>query len=131
MPNYSKGEMRTREYLLGNEDTKNRYKKLLYNLKKATRQAQGKKFKLIDENGKEYLSETPGLLGGHKKLKIYGKLDCRSANSWIEKGQYVKYRVFFADEHIAIKAGYRPCAICMPNEYKVWKNAKKNLTLDK
>ena len=32
-PLYSQGEERTREYLLGNEDTKSRYVKLLYNLK--------------------------------------------------------------------------------------------------
>ena len=33
IPQYKNGEERTREYLLGNEDTKNRYEKLLYNLK--------------------------------------------------------------------------------------------------
>ncbi len=121
IPEYEKGEERTREYLLSNEDTKNRYKKLLYNLKQSIRVSQGKKFKLVDENGKQYLSDTPGLLGGHKKLKIYGKLDCPSANRWIEKGKYVNYRVFFKDEETAIKSGYRPCAICMKEEYKEWK----------
>ena len=40
---------------------------------------------------------------------------------YIAKGQYVKYRVFFADEETAIDAGYRPCAKCMPDEYKQWK----------
>ncbi len=34
IPKYEKGEERTREYLLGNEDTKSRYVKLLYNLKR-------------------------------------------------------------------------------------------------
>ena len=34
-----------------------------------------KMYKLLDENGREYLSEKPGMIGGHKKLKIYGKLD--------------------------------------------------------
>ena len=133
LPNYETGIERTREYLLSNEDTKNRYKKLLYNLKQSTRKVQGKKFKLINEFEQEYLSDTPGLLGGHKKLKIYGRLDCPSANRWIEKGNYIKYRVFFSEEEIAIKAGYRPCAICMPNEYKKWKNSQKEkkLTLDK
>ena len=125
IPQYEDGEERTREYLLSNEDTKNRYKKLLYNLKQSIRMSQGKKFKLLDENGKQYLSDTPGLLGGHKKLKIYGRLDCPSANRWIEKGQYVNYRVFFKDEETAIKAGYRPCGICMPEEYKEWKAMKK------
>ncbi len=71
----------------------------------------------------------PGTLGGHKKLKIYGKLDCSSALRWIKKGQYVKYRVFFKDEDTAIEAGYRPCAICMPDEYKEWKNNQDSMKL--
>ena len=33
IPLYEEGKERTREYLLSNNDTKNRYKKLLYNLK--------------------------------------------------------------------------------------------------
>lgn len=88
-----------------------------------------KYYKLLNTEGKEYESEEKGLLGGHKKLKIYGRLDCRSALSYIAKGQYVKQRVFFADEETAVAAGYRPCAICMPEEYKVWKeNQTKNTT---
>lgn len=57
-----------------------------------------KKYKLIGADIKQYLSDTPGTFGGHRKLKIYGRLDCPSALRYIAKGQYVKYRVFFADE---------------------------------
>ena len=78
-------------------------------------------YKLIDKKGKQYESPIPGTLGGHRKLKIYGRLDCPSALRYIEKGQYVKYRVFFADEETARAAGFRPCAKCMPEEYKRWK----------
>ena len=78
-------------------------------------------YKLLDENGKQYLSKEKGLFGGNKALKIYGRLDCPSALRWIAKGHYVKNRVFFKDEATAIAAGYRPCAVCMPNEYKKWK----------
>ncbi len=53
-----------------------------------------KKYRLIDENGKEYESDETGQYGGHRKLKIYGRLDCPSALRYIAKGQYVKYRVF-------------------------------------
>lgn len=84
-----------------------------------------KMYKLLDENGREYLSEKPGMIGGHKKLKIYGKLDCPSALRYISKGKYVKYRVFFKDEKTAIAAGYRPCGICMKEEYKKWKYKNK------
>lgn len=75
----------------------------------------------MDENGNIYVSEQPGTLGGYKKRKIYGRLDCPSALRHIAKGEYVKHRVFFADEATAIKAGYRPCGICMKEAYKVWK----------
>lgn len=80
-----------------------------------------KTYKLLDSNGKQYLSTTKGALGGHKKLKIYGRLDCPSALKWLEKGYYKKNRVFFDSEQTAIEAGYRPCAVCMKKEYKLWK----------
>ena len=79
-------------------------------------------YRLVDSSGKEYESKVPGNFGGHKRLKIYGRLDCKSAARYIEKGQYVQHRVFFANEEIAIKAGDRPCAKCLPEEYKEWKN---------
>ena len=78
-------------------------------------------YRLLGSDGETYESTIPGLLGGHKKLKIYGRLDCPSALRYIAKGQYVKYRVFFKDEESAIAAGFRPCAKCMPEEYKLWK----------
>ena len=80
-----------------------------------------KTYTLLGVDGKPYQSSTPGLLGGHKKLNIYGRLDCPSALRYIAKGQYVKNRVFFKDEETAIAAGFRPCAKCMPKEYKLWK----------
>ncbi|QFG01302.1 metal-binding protein (plasmid) [Psychrobacillus glaciei] len=82
-----------------------------------------KTYKLLNSVGDTYSSETPGLLGGHRKLKIYGRLDCSSALSFIQKGHYVKYRVFFADEKTAISAGYRPCARCMKEAYQLWKSS--------
>ena len=79
-------------------------------------------YRLVASDGREVLSETPGTLGGHRKNKIYGRLDCPGALRWIAKGHYVKQRVFFADEETAIAAGYRPCANCMPDEYRAWKS---------
>lgn len=81
-------------------------------------------FILTGPDGEPYESPEPGQFGGHKRLKIYGRLDCPSANRAIAKGQYVKYRVFFKDEETAMKAGYRPCGICMPEAYKRWKEQK-------
>lgn len=83
-------------------------------------------FILMGSDGKPYESSEPGQFGGHRRLKIYGRLDCPSANRAIAKGQYVKNRVFFKDEKTAIEAGYRPCGICLPEAYKRWKEQKKD-----
>lgn len=56
-------------------------------------------------------------LGGNKKLKIYGKLNCASG-----KRMKRQNRVFFVDENEAIAKGYRPCSHCLKNEYKKWKD---------
>lgn len=84
-------------------------------------------YKLLDSNGNIYNSESPGKFAGHKKLKIYGRLDCPSALRYISLGHYVKNRVFFADEDTAIAAGYRPCGVCMKAEYNEWKQSKNKL----
>ena len=80
-----------------------------------------KQYKLLDSSGNEFLSNSPGTIGGYRKGKIYGKLDCPSAASYIAKGHYVQHRVFFADEATAISAGYRPCGKCMKEAYLKWK----------
>jgi methylated-DNA-[protein]-cysteine S-methyltransferase len=76
---------------------------------------------LIGADGRPYESPTPGTLGGHRRSKGYGRLDCPAALRWIAKGHYVRHRVFFADEATAVAAGYRPCAVCMPDRYAEWK----------
>lgn len=81
-------------------------------------------YKLIDSSGNLYYSAAKGTIGGHSGLKIYGRLDCSSAQRYLAKGQYFRYRVFFADEATAVAAGYRPCAICMRDKYLIWKNNK-------
>jgi metal binding Ada-like protein len=86
-----------------------------------------KTYTLVGRDGRPYESATPGTLGGHRRGKGYGRLDCPAALRWIAKGHYVKHRVFFADEATAIAAGYRPCAVCLPERYREWKaNALKS-----
>jgi hypothetical protein len=82
---------------------------------------EGTLYRLVGADGKETLSRVPGTLGGHRRNRVYGRLDCAGAQRWIEKGHYVRQRVFFADEATAIAAGYRPCARCLPDEYRSWK----------
>ena len=124
LPNYSLSEERTKDYLLSNESTKERYKILLNNVKNNFLLYGSKDYKIIDSNGNKVISKIPGTIGGHKKLKIYGKMDCPSALRWIDKGYYIDNRVFFLDEETAIKNGYRPCAKCMKKEYIKWKNER-------
>ena len=83
-----------------------------------------KTWTLIGHDGTPYSSDAPGALGGHRRGRIYGRLDCRAALQAITHGGYIKQRVFFADESTAVRAGYRPCAVCMPNEYASWKAAQ-------
>ena len=79
---------------------------------------------LIGADGKPYESTLPSILGGHSRSKGYGRLDCPVALRWIAKGHYVRHRVFFADEATAVAAGYRPCAVCMPDRYRAWKEGR-------
>ena len=80
-------------------------------------------YRLIGSDGEEVLSPTPGRLGGHRRNRIFGRLDCAGAARWIAKGHYVRNRVFFADEATAVAAGYRPCARCLPEAYRAWKSS--------
>lgn len=56
-------------------------------------------------------------LGGNKKLKIYGLLNCSSG-----KRMKAMNRIFFKSITEAVNLGYRPCAHCLPVAYKNWKN---------
>lgn len=63
-------------------------------------------------------------LGGNRKLKIYGMLDCKSG-----KRMHPKNRVFFGSEQEAKSSGYRPCGHCMPLKYKSWKTIDEQACL--
>lgn len=80
-----------------------------------------RRYTLLGADRKPYQSDTPGTLGGHRRSRIYRRLDCLAALRAIANGGYVQHRVFFADEATASAAGYRSCAMCMPKEYAVWK----------
>ncbi|WP_405764755.1 ABC transporter substrate-binding protein [Actinacidiphila glaucinigra] len=76
---------------------------------------------LTGPDGLPYRSAVPGALGGHRRGRLYGRLDCPAASRAIARGGYVRERVFFADEATAVAAGYRPCARCLPRQYRQWK----------
>jgi methylphosphotriester-DNA--protein-cysteine methyltransferase len=72
-----------------------------------------KTFTLIGADGAAYRSATPGLFGGNRRSKVYGRHDCPIAARFLVRGTYQKNRVFFADEATALAAGFRPCGVCM------------------
>lgn len=67
------------------------------------------------------LSTTPGVAGRQRQSRIYGRLDCPAAQRALRRGGYVAVRGPLPDEATAIAAGFRPCAVCMPDAYRRWK----------
>ncbi|MFC4799499.1 Ada metal-binding domain-containing protein [Neobacillus sp. GCM10023253] len=86
---------------------------------------QEKTYTLLGPDKKPYQSNIPGTYGGHRKTKVYGRMDCPAALRAIAKGGYIQNRVFFADEETAIAAGFRPCASCLREKYMEWKERQK------
>jgi hypothetical protein len=80
---------------------------------------------LLGPDRQLHQSSVPGTLGGHRRSRIYGRLDCPGALREIARGGYVRHRVFFTDEPTAIAAGYRPCWACMREAYRRWKTAQE------
>ncbi|WP_184574020.1 Ada metal-binding domain-containing protein [Streptomyces zagrosensis] len=76
---------------------------------------------MLGRDRRPYASVLPGTLGGHRAGRLYGRLDCPSALRALDRGEYRSQRVFFADEVTARAAGYRPCAVCLPQQYARWK----------
>ena len=85
-------------------------------------------WKLVGPDGKPYASAMPGKLGGHRRNRIYGRLDCPAALRAIARGGYVTNRVFFSTEEDARAAGYRPCAVCLSGAYTTWKEQQDGVS---
>jgi methylphosphotriester-DNA--protein-cysteine methyltransferase len=83
-----------------------------------------RRFELLGSDGQPRSRTRPGTLGGHRGTKIYGKLDCAAALRALARGGYARHRVFFASAGDARGAGFRPCAVCLPAEYRKWKAAR-------
>jgi hypothetical protein len=80
-----------------------------------------RQYRLLEADGAFYFSPTPGLFGGYAREHIYGLLNCPSALRALARGGYAKYRVFFANEDVALACGYRPCGVCLAERYREWK----------
>jgi hypothetical protein len=86
-----------------------------------------RRFTLIGADGATYLNPIRGTLGGHRRSKIFGRLDCPAALRAIARGGYVTHRVFFVDADTATSAGYRPCATCMPDACREWRTSPEEV----
>ncbi|WP_081684067.1 Ada metal-binding domain-containing protein [Granulicoccus phenolivorans] len=85
----------------------------------------GRTYTSLGADRRPYQSPTPGTLGGHRRGRLYGRLDCPAALRAIANGGYVTNRVFFADEATAIAAGFRPCGTCLPERYAAWRHPRE------
>jgi len=56
------------------------------------------------------------ILAGHRKNRIFGRLDCRQG-----KGMLRSNRVFFANAAQAKERGFRPCGRCLRAEFMSWR----------
>ena len=65
-----------------------------------------------DAELRQMMKEKILVLGGNMRLKIYGRLDCKSG-----KRMKRENRVFFSSATEAMEAGFRACAHCMKGEY--------------
>ena len=81
-----------------------------------------KRYRLIGPDRRAFDSDHPGTLGGTQG-GLYGRLDCPSALRALARpaNTYASRRVFFADAAVAVAAGFRPCAVCLPDDYRAWK----------
>lgn len=84
-----------------------------------------KVYRLTGVDKHPHPSLARGRWGGHRRTKVYGRLDCPAALRAIANGHYVKHRVFFADEATAVAAGFRPCGVCCPDRYQQWKATRQ------
>ena len=82
-----------------------------------------KTYTLLGRDGRPYASATKGLLGGHARTRVYGRLDCPVALSLLRRGFEPRHRGVFADEATAIAAGYRPCGACLRERYAAWRSS--------
>ena len=71
---------------------------------------------ISDKDLRKSIRSNIVLLGGNRKLKIFGLLNCVSGKKMKKEN-----RVFFFSENEAIVNGYRPCGHCMKKEYQNWK----------
>ena len=77
------------------------------------------------KEGRNIDSSIPGRYAGHKRLKIFGRLDC-----WSGKRMRKSNRVFFHTLEDAIAQGFRPCKNCCPLDNNSFEKIKHLVNYD-
>jgi len=67
---------------------------------------------ISDRDLRKWMRDRSISLAGNSKLKIFGLLSCRSG-----KRMKRSNRVFFKSSAEAMDNGYRPCGLCMRQQY--------------
>ena len=65
-----------------------------------------------DAELRQLIKEKILVFGGNMRLKIYGKLNCKSGKRMTREN-----RVFFSSVTEAMESGFRVCGHCMKAEY--------------
>ena len=69
--------------------------------------------------------DLPNVLSGNRRTKVFGKASCSSTGGHLILRKEDCDRVLFDNEAIALSAGFRPCAKCLPESYIEWKKRKE------
>ena len=56
-------------------------------------------YTLLGADGKPYQSAVQGQLGGRRRTRIYGRLDCPAALRAIARGGYARHRDYISFAH--------------------------------
>ena len=83
-----------------------------------------KKYKLIGPDCQTYLSATPGTFGGHRRQKIYGRLDCSVAHCEPLLGAAMWRTGSFSRMKRLLLPRDIDRARCLPEHYQRWKEAQ-------
>lgn len=70
----------------------------------------GRAYTLLGRDGQPYAAAAPGSLGGNRRLKIYGRLDCPAAKRALARpnARYAAQRVFFCRRRDGAGGGLPP-----------------------
>ena len=80
-----------------------------------------KQYRLVGRDGAEYLSPAKGRVGGHRRSRIYGRLDCPSASARDRQGRHLPE----ASRVFRRRGDRRGCRLSALRGYACGRNTKR------